>query len=147
MPRSMPTSGSYSTSRTVRRSQRCYEKNKKRTRSAKRKLIRVHFVMLLMRFCEPFRRRKVMQTAKTVAAEGILSFVSLLSRLSGCPPYRILRKFTRAPVPVSRGDSARDLTGPWGVLEYYSRLSEYPGVLDSFELTFDLFMHIRNVNI
>ena len=42
-----------------------------------------------------------MLTDKTVAAEGILSFVSPLSRLSGYPPYRILRKFTRVPVPVS----------------------------------------------
>lgn len=89
----------------------------------------------------------VLQTAKTVAAEGILSFLSPLSRLSGYPPYRILRKFARAPVPVSSWNTARDPTGPLGVLEYYSRLLEYPGVLDSFELTFDLFMHIRNVNI
>lgn len=87
------------------------------------------------------------QIAKTMAAEGILSFLSPLSQLPGYPPYRILRKFTRDPVPVSSWNAARDLTGPWGVLEYYSRLLEYPGVLDSFELTFDLFMHIRNVNI
>ena len=78
------------------------------------KLIRVHFVMLLMRFCELFRRRRVLLTDKTVTAEGILSFVSPLSRLSGYPPYRILRKFTRAPVPVSSWNAARDLTGPWG---------------------------------
>ena len=70
--------------------------------------------MLLIRFCEPFRKRKVLLTAKTVAAEGILSFVSPLSRLLGYPPYRILRKFTRTPVPVSRDDRARDQTRPWG---------------------------------
>ena len=56
-----------------------------------------------------------MLTDKTVAAEGILSFVSPLSRLSGYPPYRILRKFTRAPVPVSSWNAARDMTGPWGM--------------------------------
>jgi len=63
------------------------KKNKKRrTRSAKKKLIRVHFVMLLIEIYEPFRKRRVLLTDKTVAAAGILSLLSPLSRLSGYPP-------------------------------------------------------------
>ena len=30
----------------------------------------------------------------------------------GCPPLRILQKFTRAPVPVSKKKGSRDLTPP-----------------------------------
>jgi hypothetical protein len=64
------------------------------------------------------QKRMVPMTAKTVAAEGILSFVSPLSRLSGYPPYRILRKFTQQATAVRKGESARDLTGPWGGILY-----------------------------
>ena len=78
--------------------------------------------MLLIGIYEPFRKRKVLLTDETVAAEGVLSFVSPLSRLSGYPPYRILRKFTRVPVPVSSWNAARDQTRPWGLLKDASQL-------------------------
>ena len=40
------------------------------------RLIRVLFVMFLTGIYEPFRKRKEPLTAKTVAAEGILSLLS-----------------------------------------------------------------------
>ena len=90
----MPTSVSSSASMTARRSQQGYEKNKKEgpKSAAERLLIWVLFVMFLIGIYEPFRRRTVPLTAKTMVAEEILSLLSPLSRLSGYFPNEFCEK-------------------------------------------------------
>ena len=70
---------------------------KKDPGSAANKLIRVPFVMLLIEIYEPFRKRRVLLKDKTVAAEGILSLLSLLSRLSGYPPTEFCENLHEPP--------------------------------------------------
>ena len=101
------------------------KRKKRRTRSAKRKLIRVHFVMHLMRFCEPFCRRGWCRwQPKLWRQKGFCPLCPHCPGYRGIPPTEFCENLQEPPCR-SAGGKVPEIISPIHRLKYAVLVLQY----------------------